>query len=396
MRKKKCSHCDGLLLSKGLRKRTIVSLLGRGKLSRRKYCCQNCKSVYYPLDSQIKLSDSSFSKRLIKSFALICVHVPFEHAKNLIKEFIDLEVSEFCLKRIIFTVGKKLSADAQKPMTLEEMTKLFEKEDTEIENMNTLYVQGDGSMVPTRGKNTREFKENKLAVAYWSNDIHKTISKKGKERTEIKNKKFVSSIGKGVEPFKNALKNTTSRMGAAFAKTIVFLSDGAPWLINMQRELFPGAIRILDWYHAVDHLWTAAFSLFGKNNHAECSTWIEPFKALLWQGKVKETLAMIRDCAYSTKKDPSELWQLYSYFFTNRHAMKYQKFRDSGFHIGSGVIESANKYIVANRLKLSGMRWTIDHADAIIWLRCKYFENYWEQFWNDLDLREYLNQPKVA
>jgi hypothetical protein len=72
--------------------------------------------------------------------------------------------------------------------------------------------------------------------------------------------------------------------------------------------------------------------------------------------------------------------------------MRYNEFRAQGLYIGSGAIESAHKYIVASRLKQTGMRWTIKHANAMIWLRCKYFEDRWDEFWHSMRLREYFKR----
>ena len=75
--------------------------------------------------------------------------------------------------------------------------------------------------------------------------------------------------------------------------------------------------------------------------------------------------------------------------------MKYDEFRSKGYNIGSGAIESANKYIVGQRLKLSGMKWTISHANAIIHLRCKYYEGKWNLFWKNMNLKDYLDHDYI-
>ena len=75
--------------------------------------------------------------------------------------------------------------------------------------------------------------------------------------------------------------------------------------------------------------------------------------------------------------------------------MKYNEYRSKGYNIGSGAIESANKYIVGQRLKLSGMQWTISHANALIHLRCKYYEGNWDIFWDDMNLKDYLDHNLI-
>jgi hypothetical protein len=74
--------------------------------------------------------------------------------------------------------------------------------------------------------------------------------------------------------------------------------------------------------------------------------------------------------------------------------MCYDIFRKKGYYIGSGVIESAHKYIVASRLKQAGMRWSMKNANALIWLRSIYFEDRWDDFWKHMTLKKYLKPQK--
>ena len=70
-----------------------------------------------------------------------------------------------------------------------------------------------------------------------------------------------------------------------------------------------------------------------------------------------------------------------NYFQTNKERMRYAKFRQQGLFVGSGVVEAGCKIVVGLRLKQSGMRWTVNHANAIIALRCCQLSRRWEEFW---------------
>ena len=76
-----------------------------------------------------------------------------------------------------------------------------------------------------------------------------------------------------------------------------------------------------------------------------------------------------------------ELRKATAYFETNMERMRYQRFRDEGLFVGSGVVEAGCKTIIGRRLKQSGMRWTVRGANAIIALRCCDLSGRWEQFW---------------
>jgi hypothetical protein len=69
------------------------------------------------------------------------------------------------------------------------------------------------------------------------------------------------------------------------------------------------------------------------------------------------------------------------YFHRNAERMPYADFRKQGLFVGSGVVEAGYKIICVQRLKLSGMRWTVRGANAIIALRCCQLSARWEEFW---------------
>ena len=315
--------------------------------------------------------------------------MPFEHAARFIKEAYHCEISETFLKELADKLGSKLYKEAERkgrmPYNL----------DYDSEEIDTIYLHADGAMVPILGEESIEYKENKLGLVYTDKGIVRKTSRKGKERVMIRNKRYVSSIGEGVEPFKKMMYASALENGYRRAKNKIFLTDGAVWLKKMKEEFFPEALHILDWYHAVDHLWGTAKKMFGEQNHAACIEWVNPKKELLWEGRVEDVIRELTKEGMKSKKHQTELFELRGYYVSNKSAMQYDQFRNQGFFIGSGAIESANKYIVADRLKRTGMRWTLQHANAIIWLRCKYFEDQWDHFWDTMTLSEYLDHNYV-
>ena len=61
--------------------------------------------------------------------------------------------------------------------------------------------------------------------------------------------------------------------------------------------------------------------------------------------------------------------------------MQYKTFRDKGYKIGSGVIESACKHVVAQRCKQAGMRWEKEGIEAVLAFRCLDKNNAWDNYW---------------
>ena len=390
--KKNCEKCGTRLKNVGKREKRILSLSGEIKFKRSYYQCPECGESYIPYDDFLGIGNSMLNKRSAKALSWLSIFMPFEHVKAYCKEIMSIDVSETCLKELTQRIGSQLHKE------MEQKGKRPERIKGPDTLQKVLYIQADGSMVPIRGTKERDFKEVKVGLVYSSDDIIIRKTKKGEKSVDIKNKCFISSIGEGVEPFKQMLYAAAREKGYCTAETVVIISDGAPWISNMRHGFFPKAIHILDWYHAIDHLWKTAHVLFGETNTTACEQWVLPLKELLWNGGVNAVIEELERQAFSRKKHQSELLHLRGYYVSNRENMRYDEYRDKGYSIGSGAIESAHKYIVASRLKQAGMRWTLVHANAMIWLRCKYFEGAWNDFWTSMDLKEYLKpvQKKVA
>jgi hypothetical protein len=371
-----------------LKKKTILSVCGSVQYKRSKYRCEACGTTLYPFDEVLEVGRSKLSKRLCKIASMLFVFSPFTHTKKIIKEIFHIDISETALMSVSNRIGSKLYN------TMEKKSRRPEQVQSTVTSANVLYIQADGAMAPIAMPGGIEYRENKLGMVFSDNNIVHKKTKKGEDRVKIMDKHFVSSIGEGVEKFKKMLYVLAKENGLHKASQPVLICDGASWLSKMKEEYFPDAIQILDWYHAVDHLWQAAHALYGENNIDKCKSWVEPQKELLWNGKVDDVITGLIKMGNCAKKNQTVIWQLHGYLVSNRNNMRYDEYRNAGYYIGSGSIESANKYIVANRLKQAGMRWEIKNANAIIWLRSKYFEDGWDDFWESMNIADYIGQQE--
>lgn len=357
--------------------------------SRSKYECEKCGKIIYPFDEVLEVGRSQMSKRLCKIASMMLVFSPFAHTRKLIRETLNINVSETALISISSRIGTRLYNN------MEKKSKRPEQVQSKVSSVHVMYIQADGAMTPIATAGGVEYKENKLGIVFTDDNILRRKTKNGVDRVEIKNKHFVSSVGEGVEKFKKMLHAVAKENGLYKATQQVLICDGASWLTKMKEEYFPDAIQILDWYHAVDHLWQTAHALFGENNVEKCKSWVEPQKQLLWEGKIDDVISGLIKAGNNTKKNQDPIWQLHGYFISNRNNMRYDEYRNAGYYIGSGAIESANKYIVANRLKQAGMRWEIKNANALIWLRSKYFEDGWDEFWESMNIADYTGKQEL-
>ena len=136
------------------------------------------------------------------------------------------------------------------------------------------------------------------------------------------------------------------RRGFPQASRRVILGDGAKWIWRVAYELFPGAIQIVDFYHASEKLWEVAKDLLPDDPQAT-KAWAEARCCELREGRLDTLLATLQAHAGHCKKAAI----CKAYIETNRERMQYADFRAQGLQIGSGAVESGCKRVVARRLK---------------------------------------------
>jgi hypothetical protein len=153
------------------------------------------------------------------------------------------------------------------------------------------------------------------------------------------------------------------------------LGDGAAWIWNTARELFPQAIPILDRFHAKEVLHRTAQSILGATSEAK--QWAASRCDELDDGKLHAIVHALQPHAASF----AEATKCAMYIFRNRARMRYPKFHAQGFCTSTGVLEAGCKVVIGTRLKRSGMHWTVKGADAIIALRCSKLSGRYEDFW---------------
>jgi hypothetical protein len=170
------------------------------------------------------------------------------------------------------------------------------------------------------------------------------------------------------------------RRGLRRAAQVIFIGDGAPWVWGLAAEHFPGAIEIVDLYHAREHLAALSKLVYGVGSQ-KARQWTTARLAQLDAGKIESLLLSLRRLWPTAPQTQEAVRQTISYFENNRERMRYAQFRRQGLFVGSGVIEAGCKTIVGQRLKQSGMRWSLRGANAIIALRCAQLSGRWEEFW---------------
>ncbi|MDA1219122.1 MAG: UPF0236 family protein [Chloroflexi bacterium] len=147
------------------------------------------------------------------------------------------------------------------------------------------------------------------------------------------------------------------------------IGDGAKWIWKQVKELFPSAVQILDYYHLSERLHKVALAQF-HNDPLQEREWVEATKARLFYGYLDWVLLGLEGMKPRDEAAREEVRKLWGYLKENQGRMKYRALRRKGYPIGSGGIESANKFISHVRLKRSGAWWYVEQANVMLALRC--------------------------
>jgi len=142
-------------------------------------------------------------------------------------------------------------------------------------------------------------------------------------------------------------------------------------------------VQIIDWWHALQRVWEIAFGVYGQGTEA-AQAWGLQLKEHLWAGQIRALLHALRLTWPRGRELPETLRQAVGYLFRQRQRLRYQAFRQAGYPIGSGTVESACKVVVQERMVQAGMRWNRPCAQALLALRCALLSGRWEATWQSL------------
>ncbi len=173
------------------------------------------------------------------------------------------------------------------------------------------------------------------------------------------------------------------RRGTATAGVVVGVMDGADWLQKFLDYHRPDAVRVLDFPHALEYLAAAARASFGSGPAAEA--WLDAQADALKHGAASATLAALLELPIATAADPPAAGRArdgaFGYLEKRLDQLRYSEFRERGYPIGSGAVESANKLVVEVRLKGSGMHWAPPNVDPMLALRNLACNDRWAEAW---------------
>lgn len=367
-----------------LRSKPVLTAVGQVQISRPYYLCPHCHAGQFPADLELDIEGSECSPGVRRMHALVGQEAPFDHGRAQMKVLAGLEVTTKAVERTAEAIGGDIAQSEQ-----QEIQRAVQLDLPIVvgEPIPILYVQMDGTGVPVVKKETERRKgkidgqpahtrEAKLGCVF-------TQTAWDQEGYPIRDPDSTTYTGaiETADEFGKRLYLEAWKRGWSRAQTKVVMGDGAEWIWNLAEQHFPGAVQIVDLYHARQHLWDLVRRLY-PNHEAGQKAWIKTHqKRLLDKGKIEKLVAAIRSIRSANPDVAEKIRTEADYFARNTERMRYPKFRGQHLFVGSGVIEAGCKTVIGSRLKRSGMFWTVRGANAILALRCCHFNTRFEDYW---------------
>jgi len=364
---------------KEYRDKKLLTVLGPVTLKRAYYFDRVCKKGYSPKDVVLDVVGTSFSPGVRRIMGRVGAYRPFGLGHDDIKEMAGICVDAKEIERTSHRLGTDIGEFYRK-----EAGPFLSGKVVPIQSASRMYVCIDGTGIPvvkaeTEGRKGKDghakTREVKLGCVFTQTDL----DKKGYPVRDESSTSYVGAIETANAFGKRIYAEALSR-GLENAQKSVVIGDGAPWIWNIADEQFYGAIQIIDLYHAREHYWSVARAVFGCDKEA-IKAWTDERRSQLNQGKVEQVIEAIENLLSFTEDEKELLKREIGYFEKNKKRMRYNQFRRQGLFVGSGVVEAGCRAVIGQRLKQSGMHWSVRGANNIIALRCCILSNRWEDFW---------------
>jgi hypothetical protein len=376
-----CPHCGGSAAFHAHRVHTSLSLVGPVRYGRAYYLCRRCGKGLFPFDRDAGMTARDLTPALERVAALAgAVADSFEKGAELLQEMAGVRASESTVERTAEDAGTRLAEAVEAGRTFGAKAAWPWRKD--YQGKRCAYVELDATGVRRQGERGGAAEGRMAYVGMVCNPGPEWPWPD--EKPAPMRARYLSWLYPR-EEFAPLLRRPAGAVGMDRADRWIGLSDGGAGLEDRLRENFPRVEAIiLDFFHPAEKLTGLARLLHpGEETRAQ-------EQARRWCGLLKSEgggllSAVLKEWDWPRRPGLNEaVAELTGYLDRHAHRMEYPEYLAKGWCIGSGAVESACKTVVGQRLKLAGMRWGEDGADAICHLRALYRseKGQWEAFWN--------------
>jgi hypothetical protein len=349
------------------------------------YYCRRCGKGFAPFDQQAGLTARQLTPAVERLAALaggVCES--FERGTDLLEEMAGIRLSESTVERTTEDVGLRIARLLGEGFVFGPRVAWDWHQDTR--GRAVAYFTFDATGTRQQGPGGAAAPGRMAYVAGVYNPAPPEWLRPAGQAPPRLQARYVSGLYPLAE-LGQLLRRQAAQVGMERAELWVALTDGGSGLEPFCQTNFnrPDLVVILDFYHAADYLKGLAQALYPQDEDKRKQQ-AEQWCRLLKDEGGATTLAVLREWDWPARKGPAlrEQWaRVQEYFTNNLHRMEYPEYLAEGWQIGSGVVESACKTVVGQRLKGAGMRWGEDGAHTLCHVRALYRseKGQWDAFW---------------
>jgi len=391
-----CPNCLRRIKSKPKKvRRKIDTLVGPVTLYRPYFYCRTCGFGFYPLDDALGLSERKVQVDIQELEAWLAAEMPYETTAEALERCSGVTLSNHHAHDVVNEIADDIHLLDVCPDKAE-IHRQIEVLSKDKFRRPVLMIGIDGAHAPTRPEPSP--KKGKRGKGEWK-------EVKGFRIYLLDNMRIVHLISWHQIKSDKVLANDLLEIKQAELipedkVRICVIGDGAPWIWNRVKEVYPDAKKVLDYYHCSEYLHDLANSQYGKSSQ-KAREWVEAALTHLFLNKADRIIAGIKRMRPKSEVAKDQIDKTVGYLNERKKMINYGSLRRGGYHIGSGGIESSNKFISNVRLKRSGAWWYPTNANNILKLRCakynKTFDRIMEIRRKKIEQRNYSHpqRPKL-
>lgn len=300
--------------------------------------------------------------------------MPFQEAVDEFWSKHQTAVGEATCRRVSYRNGRAAEA-----IVCQEAMRIEKEGFGETEEPAKLVISADGSFIRLTSGEWREVKGLAVGEFEW---VKKATSVS--EEVKTRNLSYFTRSYR-VRDFETFALAELARRGLDKAETVVAVNDGAEWLQSFINYHCPRAVRIVDFAHALGYVADAGKAIWGEGS-GEFKNWLERCSHQLKHKPPQRTLAELSLLQPKAKQEKQTAAIDNALFYLRRRLdmIDYPYFRQRGYPIGSGSVESAHKQVVQRRFKQAGMRWAPQHVDPLLAIRDLIYSGRWNEGWDNI------------
>ncbi len=363
--RKACPKCNRIITRHRQKTSLLQSINGHLLFSRNYFYCRNCKIGFCPSDEELQIIPRKLQFDIQWRAIELVVKLPFEEAKSELKKHYGVIFDKKILHELVQSVSGGIDIIDISKNASEIKSNLLKLRNGNKRRV-VVVIGIDGAYVPVRPDHAN--RKGKRGKGYWR-------EAKGIRIYAIADKRIYHILSWHQIQDADRLKECLDRILEANLipidiARICVCADGADWIWNRVKKAFPDAKMVLGYYHCSDHLHSFANIYFSDDSKK--IKWLNDAKTDLFSGNVLRLVNRLRRLRSSDSEISKEIISLANYLEERAAMTYYSSFKKGGYPIGSGGIESSNKYVCHRRMKLSGAWWKENMANAMLTLRSAY------------------------